>query len=186
MNTLHRFLVTGFLTGLALSYASTVLAEQVYQGQPYPAQGTLYQQQPQQRSYAQKIGRKALNGAINIPTAPLEVPKSMINNVNAASNDLGDGYIVYGIVGGVIEGGLQTAFRAAAGVVDLATFLIPTKPIVQPQYVWDDFYETRSSYGDVFRLDIDAYPQSPHFELPGQEPTTQRSGQNSDYGNGMQ
>ncbi len=162
MNTLHRFLVAGLLTGLSLVYTSTVLAEQSYQQQQYQQQQ--YQQQYQQpNSYGTTARNKAVNGFINLTTAPLEIPKSWINNINAK-----DSNIVFGAVGGTFEGLLQTAYRASAGVLDLATFFIPTKPIVQPQYVWDDFYETTSAYGDIFRLDNSSYPKPPHFELPDQ------------------
>ena len=155
MNTLHRFLVAGLLTGLSLIDASSAWADQRYQGQQYQ------QPQPRERSYGSKIGKKALDGVINLPTAPLELPKAIINDVNANGSN-----IVFGVIGGVLEGTLQTAYRATAGLVDLTTFLIPTKPIVQPQYVWDDFYEESSSYGKVFRLDNNG--EQPHFELPGQ------------------
>lgn len=157
MNTLHRFLVSGLLTSLSLVYAPTALAEQpYYQQQPYQQP----YQQPRQKTYSQQVGDKALNGFTNITTSWLEIPKSMINDTNAK-----DSNIVYGLVGGMFEGMLQTAYRASAGVVDLVTAPLPTRPIVNPQYIWDDFDET-STYGDVFRLDDNALP--PHFEPPGQ------------------
>jgi putative exosortase-associated protein (TIGR04073 family) len=169
MNTLHRFLVAGLLTSLSLVYTSTAVAEQPYQEPQYQ------QQYQQPKSYGTTVRNKAVNGFINLTTAPLEIPKSWISDINAK-----DSNIVYGAIGGTVEGLLQTAYRASAGVLDLATFLIPTKPIVQPQYVWDDFYETPSAYGDIFRLDNKSYPKPPHFELPEQtnpQPkTVQQSG----------
>ncbi|MDD1606004.1 MAG: exosortase system-associated protein, TIGR04073 family [Methylococcaceae bacterium] len=164
MNTYHHFFVAGLLTGLSLVYASTALADQMYQPQyqQQPDQQQYqqqYEQQPRERSYGEKIGKKALNGVVNIHTSFLEVPKAIINNTNAEGSN-----IVFGLVGGAIEGTLNTVARATAGVGDLTLFLLPTKAIVYPQYVWDDFYETNTRYGDIFRLDDDENP--PVFELP--------------------
>lgn len=168
MNTFHRFFVTGVLTGLSFAYASAAAADQMYQQQPYhqqkqqqqqPNQKQQYQQQPRERSYGEKIGKKALNGFVNIPTAPLEIPRSVIRNMNAEGSN-----VVFGLVGGLFEGSLNTIFRVTTGVMDLSTFFIPTKAIVNPQYVWDDFYDTNSTYGDIFRLDVDE--QQPKYDLP--------------------
>ena len=164
MNTFHRFFVAGLLTSLSLICVSTAEADQMSGQQSYQQQSYSQPQlQPpsQERNYGQNVGNKALNGVINIHTAVLEIPKAMINDINAPGSN-----IVFGIIGGALEGSLNTAFRAATGVIDLATFLIPTKAIVHPQYVWDDFYEGPTSYDNVFRLDNTAKPS--HFELPGQ------------------
>jgi putative exosortase-associated protein (TIGR04073 family) len=161
MNTFHRFFVTGLLAGVSLVYASTTLADQMYQQQQYQPQDSQQYQQPNEseRSYGSKIGKKALNGVVNLHTAPLEIPKSIISNSNAEGSNF-----IFGLIGGLIEGSLNTTYRAAAGIADLTTFLIPTKPIVQPQYVWDDFYETKTTYKDAFRLDDNEKP--PIFALP--------------------
>jgi putative exosortase-associated protein (TIGR04073 family) len=95
-------------------------------------------------SYASKIGYKALNGVANLATAVLEIPKSIINTTNESN-------IVYGVVGGVLKGVINTAGRVATGVTDIVTFPIPTKPIAQPAYIWGDF-DVDTSYDDVFRL----------------------------------
>lgn len=120
------------------------------------------QKQSQRKSYGSLVGDKALNGFANIVTGPLEMPKSIINQINY-SYDYGNSYnnnninfdpdnnIIYGIFGGVISGALNTTGRILTGVTDLVTFPLPTKPIVQPKYVWDDFDKT-NSYGQVFRL----------------------------------
>lgn len=159
MNTYHRFFVAGLLTGLSLGYTSTALADDMYQPQYQQSNQQQYQQQLRERSYGEKIGKKALNGVVNIHTGFLEIPKAIINNTNAK-----DSNIIFGLVGGAIEGTLNTVARTAAGVGDLTLFLLPTKAIVQPQYVWDDFYETDTMYSDMFRLDNDEKP--PVFELP--------------------
>jgi putative exosortase-associated protein (TIGR04073 family) len=159
MNTFHRFFVAGLLTGLSLAYTSIALANDMYQPQYQQQDQQQYQQQPHERSYGEKIGKKALNGIVNINTAPLEIPKAIINNTNAQGSN-----IFFGLVGGAIEGAINTVARAATGVGDLTLFLLPTKAIVYPQYVWDDFYETNTRYGDMFRLDENENP--PVFELP--------------------
>jgi putative exosortase-associated protein (TIGR04073 family) len=128
--------------------------------------------------YIRQVGDKALNGFTNIVTAPLEMPKSMINYTNHASNNYGnnnvsnsnytnndpDDNIFYGLVGGVISGTLNTTGRIVTGVTDLVTAPLPTKPIVQPRYVWDDFDKT-NSYGPVFRL-VDNPPIEPYVAPP--------------------
>ena len=151
MNTLHRALLAGLLTSLSLS----AWADMSYQQQP------VYQQNPQalNRSYGDKIARKALNGFTNISTAPLEIPKSMIKITNSE-----DSNIFYGLIGGAIEGSINTLGRAVIGTIDLATFPLPTKAIIQPQYVWDDFYEARTLYGNVFRFDDNN--NEPIFRFP--------------------
>lgn len=150
MNTYHRFFVAGLLTGLSLAYTSTALANPQYQSQQqYEQNQQQYKPVLRGRSYDDKVGDKALNGFTNITSSWLEVPKSIINNTNAEGSNM-----VFGLVGGAIEGTLNTVGRATAGVADLVTAPLLTKPIVQPQYIWEDFDEA-STYGKVFRLDSD-------------------------------
>ena len=99
----------------------------------------------QERSYGTKVGHKALNGVANIFTSFLEIPKSIINTTNESN-------IVYGVLGGSIKGAVNTFGRFINGVSDLATAPLPTKQVVQPAYIWDDF-DLTTTYGDVFRLD---------------------------------
>ena len=138
------------------------------------------QQNMEQNRYVRQVGDKALNGFTNIVTGPLEMPKNIINQVNYHSysdNDTGlntygnnfstnnpDDNIVYGIIGGVISGALHSTGRIMTGVTDLVTAPLPTKPIVQPRYVWDDFDKT-NSYGHVFRL-VDNPPIEPYVAPP--------------------
>lgn len=162
MNTFHRFFVSGLLTGLAFVHTSTVLANDMYQQQQYPQQyqPQYPQQQTRERTYGEKVGNKALNGFVNIPTAPLEIAKSIINNTNAEDSNM-----IFGVIGGVLEGTLNTVFRGTRGMIDLSTALIPTKPVTSPQYIWDDFYDTNTMYNnDVFRLDVDE--NGPVYEMP--------------------
>jgi putative exosortase-associated protein (TIGR04073 family) len=119
-------------------------------------------QQVKQREnarYRSQVGDKALNGVANIFTGPLELPKNIINQVNYNySTDYTNGFgdnpddnIVYGVIGGVISGALNATGRIMTGVTDLVTAPLPTKPIIQPRYVWDDF-DKKNTYGQVFRL----------------------------------
>ena len=95
-------------------------------------------------SYGSHVGYKALNGIANLATAVLEIPKSIINTTN-------DSNLAYGLTGGLLKGVIHTAGRIATGVTDIITVSIPTKPITQPVYIWDDF-DVDTSYNDVFRL----------------------------------
>ncbi len=95
-------------------------------------------------SYADKMGEKALNGLANIGTGILEMPKNTINTVNESN-------IVLGLVGGAVKGALHTAGRMTAGLADLLTFWLPTDPISEPSYVWEDF-DTTTTYGKTFRV----------------------------------
>jgi hypothetical protein len=131
--------------------------------------------------YVRQVGDKALNGAANIFTGPLEMPKSIINqvnyNYNNGSGNLNNKYnnepennIVYGVIGGVISGALNATGRIMTGVTDLVTAPLPTKPIVQPRYVWDDFDKT-NTYGQVFRL-VDN-PKIEPYVAPAPRPVVQ-------------
>ena len=101
----------------------------------------------QEQSYVSKVEKKALNGVTNIFTAFLEIPKSIINTTNESN-------LVYGLVGGSLKGAVNTIGRFITGVNDLATAPLPTKQVVSPAYIWDDF-DVNTTYGDIFRLDRD-------------------------------
>lgn len=96
--------------------------------------------------YRRQVGEKALNGFTNMTTAPLEIPKNIINIANEP-----DSNVFYGLFGGIIRGSLDTAGRILNGANDLVTAPLPTKPVVHPYYVWDDFDKT-NSYGQFYRL----------------------------------
>lgn len=96
-------------------------------------------------SYGDRVSEKALNGFTNINTAVLEIPKNIINTTN-------DSNVAFGFVGGAVKGILNTVGRMMTGLTDLITAPIITKPIVQPEYIWQDF-DADSTYGPVFRLD---------------------------------
>ena len=82
-------------------------------------------------SYPEKAGAKLGNGVANAVGGVLEIPKTVI--VTSRS----DGPL-YGATVGLMSGILHTLGRTLYGVADMATFLIPTKPLVDPDYIWND------------------------------------------------
>src|SRR3982751_7142647 len=82
-------------------------------------------------SYPQKAGGKLANGIANAVSGILEIPKTMIITTRTEGP-------VYGLTVGLMAGILHTLGRTIYGVVDTATFLIPTKPLVDPNYISND------------------------------------------------
>lgn len=156
-------IVTLFLTLFLAQIPAFAVAD--YYQQQLQNERLLERQQRQQQKqmenarYRSQVGDKALNGVTNIFTGPLELPKNIINQVNYNydnsynynNNFDPDNNIVYGVIGGVISGALNATGRIMTGVTDLVTAPLPTKPIIQPRYVWDDF-DKKNTYGQVFRL----------------------------------
>jgi putative exosortase-associated protein (TIGR04073 family) len=134
--------LTLLLASLLMVISSPSIAQEEMQ-QSYDSSDQIYSTHEQ--SYGSKIGHKALNGFTNMMTAPLEVPKNIINTINQSN-------VAYGMVGGLAKGILNTVGRMFTGLGDFITFPLPTKPIVYPAYVWDDF-DVDSTYGDVYRLE---------------------------------
>lgn len=98
-----------------------------------------------QQSYGSKVGHKAANGLANVTTAFLELPKCIINATN-------DSNLIWGVVGGTMQGVLNMLGRIGVGLNDLVTAPIPTKPVAYPVYIWNDF-DQDTTYGELFRLD---------------------------------
>jgi len=96
-------------------------------------------------SYGEIVGRKLLSGLGNIVTSVAEIPKNIII-VNNESN------IAWGLAGGSLKGVLNMCGRVGVGIVDLVTAPIPTYPIVDPLYVWDDYY-AETTYGPAFIIE---------------------------------
>jgi putative exosortase-associated protein (TIGR04073 family) len=96
-------------------------------------------------SYGEKTADKGLNALANLTTAPLEIPKSVINTMNKSN-------FFYGLVGGFVKGIVNMLGRTGCGVADLVTLPIPTQPIISPVYIWDDF-DKETTYGAVMRWD---------------------------------
>ena len=82
-------------------------------------------------SYPEKAGGKLENGIANAVGGFLEIPKTVL----ITSRSEGP---VYGMTIGLMAGILHTLGRTIYGVVDIATFLVPTQPLVDPDYIWND------------------------------------------------
>ena len=95
-------------------------------------------------TYGQTVGRKLGSGFSNIALGWVEVPK----NVISTSNDLNP---IAGFTLGIIKGAMHAGARTVTGITDLLTAPVPTKPIVEPDYVWQNF-STDTHYGPVFQL----------------------------------
>ncbi|SDH22416.1 exosortase system-associated protein, TIGR04073 family [Nitrosomonas sp. Nm132] len=82
--------------------------------------------------YPIKVGEKLANGVANAVTGVVEIPKTMmITGRNKGAT--------YGMTAGFFIGIVHTLGRSLTGALDIATFLVPTTPIVNPAYIWDDF-----------------------------------------------
>lgn len=144
---------------------TTLLTQAPVVAQDYYQQQLQYQQmlerqreqtkQMEHARYRRQVGDKALSGAANIVSAPLEIPKNIINVTNEDGSN-----IFYGLVGGAIKGSIDAAARISNGIADLVTAPIPTQTVVDPKYVWDDFDQS-NNYGKVMRL-VD----NPEIEQP--------------------
>ncbi len=149
MTSFRRFTLTALFLVLLLAQPP-VFAEDYYQQQLQNEQLLKRQLELQKKMehdrYRRQVGEKALNGFTNMATAPLEIPKNIINIANEP-----DSNVFYGLFGGIIRGSLDTAGRVLNGANDLVTAPLPTKPVVQPYYIWDDFDKT-NSYGKFYRL----------------------------------
>lgn len=88
--------------------------------------------------YPEDITLKAGRGLANIASGWMELFKDAYNE--PAKN--GPLYIPVGLATGVFD----TVGRTLVGGLDLATFFIPTEPLVQPLYIWNDF-NRETTYG---------------------------------------
>jgi putative exosortase-associated protein (TIGR04073 family) len=108
-------------------------------GQGYPP-GRV--QKPE--SYGTIISTKLGSGFSNIGLCFVELPKNVINTTN-------DTNLALGLTGGVLKGVLHMVGRAMAGTVDTLTFPIPTVPITNPPFVWQD-YQMETRYNPMFKF----------------------------------
>ncbi len=93
-------------------------------------------------SYPAKAGKKLVNGIANVATGIVEIPKTVI--ITSRSEG-----IAYGATAGFIMGIPRMAGRILHGALDVATFLIPTKPLGTPDYIWKDFGKETSYSSDL-------------------------------------
>ncbi len=128
MGTAIKYVFSSMVSGLLLTVTFSVSAQEM-----------------ESPTYGEKVKAKAGSGVVNVVSAPLEIPKSIVNITN-------DSNFIFGIVGGGIEGLLNTAGRIANGVSDLVTAPVPTKPVVYPERVWEDM-NAETTYGDIYVSD---------------------------------
>ncbi len=96
------------------------------------------------QSYPTKVGEKLGNGIANVVTGVVEIPKTMI----ITSQKRGP---AYGMTAGFMTGIVHMLGRTLSGAVDLATFMIPTRPLVNPDYIWNNF-NRETSYNPGWQL----------------------------------
>ncbi|WP_293005083.1 exosortase system-associated protein, TIGR04073 family [Nitrosomonas sp.] len=85
------------------------------------------------RVYFSRAGTKIISGVANATTGWMELPKNMILWGQRDKN------VVIGTAEGLLWGIFHTASRTGNGVLDLATFWLPTYPAPDPLFIWDDF-----------------------------------------------
>jgi putative exosortase-associated protein (TIGR04073 family) len=83
-------------------------------------------------SYFSNSGEKFVSGIANAATGWVELPK----NIVLTSQTEGP---LYGATIGLAMGIMHTVGRSLVGILDAATFFIPTKPSVNPPFIWQDF-----------------------------------------------
>lgn len=96
------------------------------------------------RGYGTEVGMKLGSALSNIALGWLEVPRTVLATTNQVN-------LALGLSGGVVKGILQTMGRTLTGVVDLLSFPLPTQPIAEPQFVWQNF-DVETRYNPAFRL----------------------------------
>jgi len=84
------------------------------------------------QEYPTKVGEKLGNGIANAVTGVVEIPKTMIVTGHKKG-------ATYGLTAGFFIGLVHTVGRTVSGAIDIATFFVPTTPMVNPNYIWDDF-----------------------------------------------
>jgi putative exosortase-associated protein (TIGR04073 family) len=90
-------------------------------------------------SYPARIGGKLGIGFINATTGIVEIPKSII--VESTKENIWQGMSV-----GLVKGMTNMVARSFLGMLDVVSFPIPTKPLVTPAVVFQDF-STETTYG---------------------------------------
>lgn len=95
-------------------------------------------------NYLSRVGEKFGTGIVNVATGFVEVPKSIY--IESAAHGAAAGIPV-----GFFKGLFQTLGRTGAGVVEMLTFYIPTKPMVNAPLVWDSF-DKETSYNTNWEM----------------------------------
>jgi putative exosortase-associated protein (TIGR04073 family) len=117
----HKQLV--FLIALALALSAVPAQAEDDSGLSYPA----------------KIGGKLGIGMINAVTGLVEIPKSVMIVSEQENPGLG-------VTLGLVKGLTNALGRSFLGMLDVISFPIPTKPLVNPPVVFQDF-DKETTYG---------------------------------------
>ena len=96
-------------------------------------------------TYVENVGDKLAHGIANTITGIGEVPKNMIMTTNEKG-------IGYGLTTGLASGIIYGIGRTLTGVVDLVTFIIPTKPIIYPDFIWKEFETKQTHFHPEWKL----------------------------------
>jgi len=91
-------------------------------------------------SYPARIGGKLGIGLMNASTGIIELPKSMM--VESSKEGIAMGLSV-----GFIKGLTNMLGRSFFGMLDVVSFPLPTKPMITPAVVFQDFAE-ETTYGN--------------------------------------
>ena len=83
-------------------------------------------------TYPARMGLKLGNGLANAVTGVAEIPKTIMVSNRAHGP-------AYAASAGFVTGLFNMLGRTLGGALDIATFMIPTKPIVQPDFIWQNF-----------------------------------------------
>ncbi|MFA6162415.1 MAG: exosortase system-associated protein, TIGR04073 family [Methylobacter sp.] len=88
--------------------------------------------------YPAKVGEKLGTGIVNVVTGVVEIPKTIM--VTNRAHDP-----AYAATAGFMTGIVHMLGRTLCGAVDLVTFMIPTQPLIKPDYIWKNF-DRETSY----------------------------------------
>jgi putative exosortase-associated protein (TIGR04073 family) len=96
------------------------------------------------QGYTATVAQKFGSGLINIATGIVELPRTMIVSTKNDGPALG-------LTGGLFKGLANTLGRIGLGTVDLISFPIPTKPLMSPAMVWQDF-DQETTFNNTWEL----------------------------------
>jgi putative exosortase-associated protein (TIGR04073 family) len=96
------------------------------------------------QNYPSKVGEKLGTGIANVVTGVAEIPKTMIVTSRARGP-------AYGSTVGFMTGIVHMLGRTLSGAMDLATFMIPTRPLVYPSLIWNNF-DRETSYNSGWQM----------------------------------
>lgn len=82
--------------------------------------------------YPEKVGDKLTYGVANVATGFMDLPKTVIIDSQSKGP-------VYGMTAGLLKGFWNAVCRTGFGILDVATFMIPTTTSVRPKLIWEDF-----------------------------------------------